>query len=47
MDNGLDQFFVAWGALFLALLLLRYQGLSLSRKVDAVMTRIQEKSLNS
>jgi len=38
--------FVAWGALFLALLLLRYQGLSLSRKVDAVMTRIQEKSLN-
>jgi heme exporter protein C len=36
---------VAWGALFAALVLARYHGAGLSRRVEAALARIQEKTL--
>lgn len=36
---------VAWGALFAALVVARYQGLALRRRVEGALIKIQEKSL--
>ena len=37
--------FVAWGVLFGALVLARYHGAGLKRRVEAALLRIQEKTL--
>ena len=37
--------FLAWGALFAAIVLARYHGAGLARRVEAALVRIQEKTL--
>jgi heme exporter protein C len=36
---------VAWGVLFAAVVLARYHGAGLARRVEAALVRIQEKTL--